>query len=79
MIERLVGIVTPAPTQKKGFADPARRKLLLWVVLLVTFLSIWHVFGEDARSQPRHGSHEDAAEQARPSGGGEASDVDSSP
>lgn len=73
--------ITPVPVRKVGVFGTvsAQRTLVLWVVLLVTFLSIWHFLGEDAPRPSQQGPHGNTGEMAKSSGGGEASDVDSSP
>jgi hypothetical protein len=73
--------ILPVRVQKVGVFGrvSVQRTLLLWVILLVTFLSIWHFLDEGAPPSRDHAHRESAAESARPSEGGEASDVDSSP
>ena len=73
--------ITPAPVQKVGVFGTvsAWRILVIWVVVLVTFLLIWHFLDEGTPPRRDHAHRESAAESARPSEGGEASDVDSSP
>lgn len=58
-----------------------RFTLLLWVVLVVTFLSIWHFLSiDDAPTRRQRHPHQNTADAAEISAeGGEASDVDSSP
>jgi len=57
-----------------------RGVLLLWVVLIVTFLSIWHFLSDDGPPhRQRAKRHHPAASAPSSSLGGEASDVDSSP
>jgi hypothetical protein len=72
--------ISPVPVQKVGFFGTASawRTLLIWVVVLVTFLSIWQFLDEGAPPRRDRAPRESAAESARPSEGGEASDVDSS-
>jgi hypothetical protein len=76
LVERI--IVKPSPPTG-GLR--VRGTLLLWVVLIVTFLSIWHFLSvDDARPQRKHGRREIASKSAaQADDGGEASDVDSSP
>jgi|GEM_PF-4161548 len=73
--------ITPVPVQKFRIfgAVSAQRTLLLWVVVLVAFLSIWHFLGEGAPPHRKRVEREAAALSAIPSGGGETTDVDSSP
>ena len=57
-----------------------RGVLLLWVVLIVTFLSIWHFLSDDGPPHRQRAKRQNTAASARSSSlGGEPSDVDSSP
>jgi hypothetical protein len=57
-----------------------RGTLLLWVVLVVTFLSIWHFLANDGPPHGERAKRRNTAASAVVTGlGGEASDVDSSP
>ena len=73
--------ITPTPLQKAGLfgARSTQRTLLLWVLLVVAFLAIWQFLDQPPPQHRRHAERENAAAAARPSRGGEASDVDSSP
>jgi hypothetical protein len=73
--------ISPISVKRVGVFGTASafRTLLIWVVVLVTFLSIWYFFDEGTPPRREHAHRENGAEAARPSEGGEASDVDSSP
>jgi hypothetical protein len=73
--------ITPKPAPKAGlFANRTWRTLLLWVVLVVTFLAIWQFLDRRAPPEHRRRKRENAAESATPpKTNGETSDVDSSP
>lgn len=74
--------VKQQPVAKGGLTGgvSGRGTLLMWVVLLVTFLSIWHFLSIDsAPSRRQNRPHQGATSTSEMSGGGEASDVDSSP
>lgn len=62
--------ITPVPVQKVGVFGTvsARRTLVLWVVVLVTFLSIWHFLSIDGSPQRQRHAH-DQAEMSGESGG----------
>lgn len=59
------------PQAVKGGAPGAqgRKVLLLWVVVLVSFLSIWHFLREESPPGRRHLRRETAAEALAPSSG----------
>ena len=76
--------ITPKSTPTAGlFPSTPLRMLVLWVVVLVMFLSIWHYLEADneIRGQNHgHRDHRDHRDHAvAPTTDGEASDVDSSP
>lgn len=81
--ELLPARVTPTPVAKPGVGGrvSGRGTLLMWVVLVVTFLSIWHFLSiDEAPSRRQRHPHESAAASAEDlTEGGEASDIDSSP
>ena len=50
--------ITPKPAPQS-----AQRALLLWVVVIVSFLTIWHLFNQNAEPSHRHGNkHQHAAQ-----------------
>jgi hypothetical protein len=51
----------PAPAAAAG----GRRMLLAWVLLIVTFLSIWHFLSIDEQGEHQHRSHDGAQEPRR--------------
>jgi len=71
--------ITAKPLQPTGGLG-GRGVLLLWVVLIVTFLSIWHFLSDDGPPHRQRAKRQNTAASARSSSlGGEPSDVDSSP
>jgi hypothetical protein len=59
--------ITLKPAPKAGlFANRAWRTVLLWVVLVVTFLAIWQFLDERAPSEHRRHQRENAAESPTP-------------
>jgi YcxB-like protein len=60
--------IPPKPDAPARFGN--RRPLLMWVVLIVAALSIWHFFSLDGESSPRRGAADPDAPAAVPAEGG---------